>query len=334
MTRRRVRGFAPALRRAAPLAAGAAAAAVLLPDLVGLDRRLPLLAAVAWRPQAVVGAAVGAAVLSSWPPARPTAAAVAAVAAVGTVATVARLGRSPDPTAGGPHELTLLCLNVFGGRADARDLAALVRREAPDLVVLPEAGCRYRDVVTPLVADLGYRGWAATPPGTADGRGVVVLAGPGAGEVRVRADRELYYRSLCVEGGILGGRTLRAVHVTAPRTRRLTASWRRDLDRLAGWTRADPAPVVVGDLNATLDHGPLRRSLGGCTSAATGVAALAGTFPASLPRWFGIRIDHVLVPAGSRSRSVTLHDVGGTDHRAVVARVALPAVPGRRGARG
>jgi endonuclease/exonuclease/phosphatase (EEP) superfamily protein YafD len=316
------------------VAIGLAAAAVLLPDLVGLDRRLPFLAAVAWRPQAVVGAAAGAAVLSAWRPARPTAAAVAGVVAAGSVATAARLGRRPARAAGGPHDITLLCLNVFGGRADAHDLAALVRREVPDLVVLPEAGCRYRDTVTPLVADLGYRGWAATPPGTADGRGVVVLAGPGAGEVRVGAERELYYRSLRVEGGILGGRTLLAVHVTAPRGRRLAASWCRDLDRLARWTRADPAPIVVGDLNATLDHGPLRRALGGCTSVATGVAGLAGTFPASLPRWFGIRIDHVLVPAGSLGRSVTLHDVAGTDHRAVVARVALPAVAGPGGTRG
>ncbi len=328
MIRRRTRGFAPALRRAAPLVTGTAAAAVLLPDLVGLDRRLPLLAAVAWRPQAAAGAAVGAALLSSWRPARPTAAAVAAVAAAAGVATAARRGRSPVPSPGGPHDLALLCLNVFGGRADPHDLAALIRREAPDLVVLPEAGCRYRDAVAPLVADLGYRAWAATPPGTSDGRGVVVLAAPRAGEVRVRPDTELYYRSLRVEGGILGGRTLLAVHVTAPRTRRLTASWRRDLDRLAAWTRTDPAPIVVGDLNATLDHGPLRHALGGCTSAAVGVAGLVGTFPASLPRWFGIRIDHVLVPAGSRSLSVTVHDVAGTDHRAVVARVALPVVSG------
>ncbi len=323
------------VRRAVPVAAGVAAAAVLIPDVLRLDRRLPAIATVAWRPQGVVGAAAGAAVLAAWPPARRTAAALAAVAVAGSAAVAARMRRPGvhprPPAAAGSATLTVLSLNVFGGRADTGAVAALVGREAPDLVVLPEAGCDYRDKLAPLVADLGYRGWAATPAGAADGLGVVVLAGPRAGDVRVRAGGALHYRHLRVSGGVLGDRHLLAVHVTAPRNRRLAARWRRDLAQVGRWTQAEPAPVVAGDLNATLDNGPLRAALGRCVPASVGFGGLVGTFPSSLPRWCGIQIDHVLVPAGTETVHFAVHDVAGTDHRGVLTRLRLPPGPAPEG---
>jgi endonuclease/exonuclease/phosphatase (EEP) superfamily protein YafD len=318
-------------RRAAPVAVGAAAATVLVPDVLGLDGRLPMLAAVAWRPKAVVAAAVGATVAATWPPARPAAAAAwGVVVGAGVAALRARMRRpavhapSADPDGGAPVDLTILSLNVFNGRADTGVLAALIAREAPDLVVLPEAGCDFRDKLTPLVAGLGYRGWAATRPGVPDIMGVAVLAGPRAGDLQVRSGTELHYRHLHVRGGILGGRELVAVHTTAPRNRHLAAQWRRDLAHVGRWTRAEPTPLVVGDLNATVDNAPLRAAFGGCVPASTGVDGLVGTFPAALPRWFGIQIDHVLVPAGTVTVRFAVHDVAGTDHRGVVARVRLP----------
>jgi endonuclease/exonuclease/phosphatase (EEP) superfamily protein YafD len=314
-------------RRALPAVALGATAVVLVPDVLRLDRRLPLLAAVAWRPQAVVGAALGAGVLSAWPAARPTAAALGAAAGAGAVAVAARMPRRSTVGAR-PDDVTILALNVFSGRADTGSLAALIEREAPDLVVLPEAGCDYRDKLAPLVAGLGYRGWAAAPPGVGDIMSVVVFAGPRAGELRVRPGTDLHYRHLRVGGGILGSRELVAVHATAPRTRRLASRWRRDLAAVGRWTRAQPAPIVVGDLNATLDNAPLRAALGGCVPAAAGADALAGTFPTSLPRWFGIHIDHVLVPAGTAVVRFAVHEVAGTDHRAVLARLRLPKASG------
>jgi endonuclease/exonuclease/phosphatase (EEP) superfamily protein YafD len=84
------------------------------------------------------------------------------------------------------------------------------------------------------------------------------------------------------------------------------------------------APIVVGDLTATLDHGPLRAALGGCRSAAAGTGrGLVGTYPASVPRWVGIQIDHVLVPADARTTRFSVHDVAGTDHRAVLTAISL-----------
>ena len=157
--------------------------------------------------------------------------------------------------------------------------------------------------------------------------GVVLLAGPRAGRLQVEAGTDLRYRHVRAAGGILGGRTLFAVHVTAPRKPRLAARWRRDLGVVGRWTRATPAPIVAGDLNATLDNAPLRAALGGCVPVARGWRALVGTYPTGLPRWFGIRIDHVLVPAGTTVVDVGVHDVPGTDHRAVVTRLVLPEPP-------
>ena len=120
------------------------------------------------------------------------------------------------------------------------------------------------------------------------------------------------------------------MHITAPRKPWLAVRWRRELGVVGRWTRRTPAPIVVGDLNATLDNGPLRAALGGCVPAARGRDALVGTYPSGLPRWFGIQIDHVLVPAGAATLRLDVHDVSGTDHRAVVARLVLPELDLRR----
>ena len=206
-------------------------------------------------------------------------------------------GRDDGGAAGEP--LTVLSANVFTGLADTGQLAGLIEREAPDFVVLPEAGCDFLDKLLPLVAHLGYRGWAATPPGVPDIMGVVLLAGRRTGPLEVEPRSDLRYRHLRASGGILGDRELFAVHVTAPRKRWLADRWRRELGVIGRWTRRTPAPIVVGDLNASLDNGPLRAALGGCVPAARGRDALVGTYPSGLPRWFGIQIDHVLVPAGT-----------------------------------
>jgi endonuclease/exonuclease/phosphatase (EEP) superfamily protein YafD len=312
-------------RRLALAAFGGAAAVVLLPDVLRLDGRLPMIATVAWRPQAVAGAALTASALVTWRPTRPAGAVLCAVAAAGAVAVARRTGTERAAVATG-EPLTVLSANVFTGRADTGLLAELIERVEPDFVVLPEAGCDFRDKLLPLVAHLGYSGWAATPPGMADILGVVLLAGPRAGQIQVEAGRDLRYRHLEATGGLLGSRTLFAVHTAAPRTPRLAARWRRELGVVGRWARTTPAPVVAGDLNATLDHAPLRAALGGCVPAARGLRALLGTYPSRLPRWFGIRIDHVLVPAGTTVVDVSVHDVPGSDHRAVVARLVLPEV--------
>ncbi|HZG92189.1 MAG TPA: endonuclease/exonuclease/phosphatase family protein, partial [Pseudonocardia sp.] len=232
--------------------------------------------------------------------------------------------RAPHPPPPDGVDLTVLTANVLKGRADTADLAALIARERPDVVVLPEAGHDFRDKLDPLVAHLGYRSEVSTRVGARDVHSVTVLVADTLGDTRVRAVRRMRLPHLEVTGGRLGGRTLHAVHLTAPLLRRQVANWRRDIEVLAQMCAADPAPVVAGDFNSTFDHAGLRAALGGCRSAADGTGlGLVGTYPSRLPRWFGIQIDHVLVPSGTSTRRLAVLDVAGTDHRAVLAQVTL-----------
>lgn len=153
---------------------------------------------------------------------------------------------------------------------------------------------------------------------------MLLLVDERAGDVRVRAARRMRVPHLEATGGILGARTLYAVHPTAPMSRRSTARWHDELVLIGSWCAGPVAPLVAGDFNATFDHPALRAALGGCRSAAEGTgSALTGTFPAGAPRWLGIQIDHVLVPADAATTRFEVLDLAGADHRAVLARVRL-----------
>lgn len=312
----------PPRRTSAAVLLGAAATVALLPDRLRLDHRFPVVDVVAWRPQLSALAVGAGALLSATRRTRRAGAALVVAGLAGAAAATA--ARRPGPAPRGVRtgrELTVLSANVLVGRADTGALAATIAEERPDLVVLPEAGADYREKLLPLLAGLGYRAWSTVPPGTTDGRGVTLLVADRAGDVRVRTGTGLRLRHLEATGGVLGARTLYAVHAAAPVDRDRAAAWRRELPLIGRWTRADPAPLVVGDLNATLDHGPLRRALGGCRPAG---GAWAATFPAGRSPWAGIGIDHVLVPRDAVTRRYRVLELPGSDHRALLATVALP----------
>ena len=277
--------------------------------------RFPLVPVLAWRPHAAAALLAVALVLVALPPTRPAGAVLGAVAVLAGAPAAWRAlpRRRADPAA---DDLVVLVCNVWHGRADAAALARLVERETPDLVVLPEAGHDYCAKLVPLVAALGYRGTATTRAGVPDGWGVTLLTGPRADGVRVERGRAMRLPHLRATGGVLGDRAFHAVHTTAPARLGTVGEWRRDLRAAAGWT-ADGA-IVAGDVNATVDHRLLRAV--GRSAGPSG----AGTWPAGLPRWAGIRIDHVLLPDGVVATGASVHDVPGSDHRAVLARLRLP----------
>jgi endonuclease/exonuclease/phosphatase (EEP) superfamily protein YafD len=277
----------------------------------------------AWRPHLAVAALAGAAMLA--PRSRPLAACLAAAGAAACVPAVRRV--VPGPAAApGPGDVTVLAANVRHGRADTGALAALVAHERPDFVVLPEAGGDFRDKLMPLLDGLGYRSWVASGGGRRDGDDVTLLVGERAGDVQVRSAGGMRLPHLEAKGGVLGARTLHAVHPTAPMSRRSTAWWHDELALVGSWCAEPVTPLVAGDFNATVDHPALRAALGRSRSVAAGTGrGLAGTFPARFPRWLGIQIDHVLVPAEAVTTRFEVLDVPGSDHRAVLARVRLPA---------
>ncbi|MFR9801671.1 endonuclease/exonuclease/phosphatase family protein [Pseudonocardia sp. RS010] len=304
-------------------AAGAAAAAVVLPDRLGLDRRHPFTALGALRPHTTAVATVAAGVLAAARHTRPAGLAVGAVALAGAAGLVSRA--VPHLPPGGDADLTVLAANVWDGRADAGALAALIARECPDLVSLPESGREYRDKLMPLLDGLGYRSWVSNEPGRPDGWSVTLLVAGRMGDVEVGSGPELRRQHLWARGGLLGNRRFHAVHPQAPMARRQARVWSGDMDSIARWCAALPAPIVAGDFNATLDHAPMRRALNGVRDAAEGTGrGLTGTYHAALPRWAGLRIDHVLVPREARTTRYEVIDLPGSDHRAVLVGMQWP----------
>lgn len=270
--------------------------------------RFPAVPVLAWRPHLTVALLmVAAATVRRSRTGAVAAAAVALAAAVPTVRHRRPVHR-PVPS---PDDVTVLVLNVWHGRADPAALASLIRRERPDLVVLPEAGPAYCARILALVP--GHRGLASIVPGERDGWGVTVLAGPRAAGATVEAGHTMRLPHVRVTGGPLGDRALYAVHTTAPARPGAVRSWRHDLRTAAAWTAA--GGIVAGDVNATVDHRLLRAV--GPSAGPVGTA----TWPARLPRCAGIRIDHVLLPDGVVSTGASVHDVPGSDHRAVLARL-------------
>ncbi len=305
---------------------GLAAALLTFPDRLGLDAGTPFVQLVAFRPQIAVGLLVVAAlVLAGGRRARPAALALALVAVLGLAVVLPRA--SADTAASGPGDLSVLTVNTFHGRADADGLAGLVRARDPDVVALPEAGGDLRRRLSAALDDdqggAGYRSYVADAE--SDESPMTVFVKRSLGRPEVAADRETEFPSLVIDLDDVDGQPVRVVatHPQSPKPGD-TFAWRRDVAALARWCDDGRPTVVAGDLNATLDHSELRAATAGCTDAASAVGdGLVGTWPANLPRVLGVQIDHVLLAGGPRAVGVDTIDIAGTDHRGVLARVAL-----------
>jgi endonuclease/exonuclease/phosphatase (EEP) superfamily protein YafD len=305
--------------------ATAGAVALLLPEaLGGLDRRPPWPILTAFRRRLAVGTAAVALGVGSRPgPWRTSAVPVATVAAGALGLSAWRHRRRPEPAGAGTEPLSVLGANVWLGRADPAALGATIAARRPDVVVLPEAGDPFRKRL--LDGLEGYRGWSCAPgrfaveaAGADDGPCLTVLVAERLGDVEVGVgSSDTRSGWVVVSGGGLGAVAVLGVHpaVLLPDS---TPDWERELSLLRPWL-ADPErpTVVVGDLNATLEHGPLQAALGPARPVTRRVAA---TWPSRWRRGLGVTIDHVLVTGRIRVRSVEVLDVSGSDHRAVLAR--------------
>lgn len=299
------------------------AALALLPDLVLLDRFTPFAQLVAFRPVVLaVAAAVLAVALVVRRRARWFVLAVLAVLLVGVGQLTPRL--VPDGAASGP-ELTVLAVNVYDGSADVPAVAALIDSVRPALVSLPEAGTEFRSRLAPLVEPLGYRLYGSTGADYRDVDGVTALARTDLGELRMSIDDSTPFRSVVLTGGALGELRFVAFHSMAP-VPSAVEQWRSDLAHVPTWCAGPTPAIVAGDFNATIDHSAFRSGTAGCADAADQAGAgLVGTWPSNLPRVLGTQIDHVIATAGITAESFEVHDIPGTDHRAVVTRLSLPS---------
>lgn len=121
-----------------------------------------------------------------------------------------------------------------------------------------------------------------------------------------------------------------AVHPAAPNNG--VARWSNDLDTVVAAARVSRGPTVVaGDFNATLDHPQLQALMGSNYRDASADSGLGWrpTWPSpgnvqlagvGLPPLFGL--DHVFIRGPLEATNAHVRFVPGTDHRALVTRIA------------
>jgi endonuclease/exonuclease/phosphatase (EEP) superfamily protein YafD len=255
----------------------------------------------------------------------PPAVALLVVLAVGVAMTVPRTQADPLPSGG--RSMTVLAVNTLDGSADVVELVELVRRERPDLGALIEVGPWYRDRIAPLVEPLGYRLVTATgtdSDGVTDVFGVTALVAAHLGDVTVTVDETRPFPSVGIAGGGLGAMRFVAYHAVAPRPGDVS-QWSTDLGELTRYCAGGTPTIVAGDFNATLDHSRLRDVTAGCSDAAAQRGqGLVPTWPTWMPDWFGAQIDHVLVTPPIAAEDFAVHELAGSDHRALVVRLRVP----------
>jgi endonuclease/exonuclease/phosphatase (EEP) superfamily protein YafD len=292
--------------------------------LFGLERGFPLVALVAFTP--VVAAAAAVVVLIAALLRQRAAAVVAGVIAIALAGVVAprALGGPSEAEGGSGGSLRVMTANAHLGRAPASALVEIARETRADVVSVQE--------LTPaLAAELDRRGFARMFPerelhplegGTGIGiyARVPISARPAPGGLRnpMLAARVRVRGAAAVD--------VFAVHAPPPVRDERVAQWRHDLQGFPAATPDGVVRVLAGDFNATLDHAELRRILDtGYEDAADAVGAgLRGTWSSGRRLLPPVAIDHVLADRRCGVRAVSIHAIPRSDHRAVVAELALP----------
>jgi endonuclease/exonuclease/phosphatase (EEP) superfamily protein YafD len=298
-------------------------AVLTLPDLVGLDRVTPFAQLVALRPYLLVGVPV-LLELARWVHGAVLAAAGVVVVLLAAAGMVAPRTVATTTVPAGGHTLTVAAFNTYSGGADVAEVAALIRDERPDLVSLVEASTTFRSKLAPLVQPLGYHLITAVGEPEGDLGGVTAVVADHLGDVRSSTYTATPFPRVELEGGGLGELRFVAFHTLAPR-RGDVPQWRSDVSLVSQWCAGPQPAIIAGDFNATLDHSVFRSATAGCGDAAAQRGqGLTPTWPTWLPGWLGPQIDHVLATDPIVAEWFEVREIGGSDHRAVLARLRIP----------
>lgn len=244
---------------------------------------------------------------------------VALLAAATNVVTVVGRGFGdglPTPAAG---NLTVVTYNGFGGAAPPAEVARRLVAVEADAVALPETP-------RPLAEEIAAAAKQQGRPMQVFGgdQSIGTIGSTSLLVAKAQGDYRLKWRPKTGLGAVVAapvdgrGPILAAVHAPPPLAS--AGPWRDGVEVVVRMCRTGLADVVMGDVNATVDHAPLT-DLGRCVDAAseTGDGA-EGTWPASLPTPLAAPIDHVLVNAESwRPLDTGTTEIGDSDHRVLVA---------------
>jgi hypothetical protein len=227
------------------------------------------------------------------------------------------VGSNPAP-AEGAQRIVVMNANLYEGRGSAEDVVDAVRDNHVDVLVLEE--------ITPqLLEQMDALGLAELLPDR------VGEPDPFVAGTMILADQSLtdHVRLRTVFQGweaTYDGLTVLGVHPVAPVD---PAGWKADHAAILKQAQDDQADLIVGDMNATADHEPMRqlddagfRDAGEVSNEGwqpTWPANHVGVFPLLPPL---VRIDHVLIGDRLASLGTRTVDIAGTDHDALLATVA------------
>jgi endonuclease/exonuclease/phosphatase (EEP) superfamily protein YafD len=293
--------------------------------LAGVDRirrlEAPVAPVMSFTPHVTAAALLGSVFLRRRGAATTAGVAGAALAAV----VLPRAIRRPQPHAGGPV-LRVLTANLLAGRAAEDAVVGLVRQKDADVLFLQEltdaAATRLKQAG---LNDLLPHEMTDTRGESARGSGIYARF-PVTGGLRLVPIRSAQPTARL---DLPSGQSVElvCVHSQAPNppsSRPKVARWREELALLP--PPADPPRVLAGDFNATADHAHFRRLLRkGHVDAARAMGnGLVPTWgPQGKPAL--LTIDHVLVDPRCAVLATSVHDLPGSDHRALYAEFRLPA---------
>jgi endonuclease/exonuclease/phosphatase (EEP) superfamily protein YafD len=241
-------------------------------------------------------------------------------------------GRNSPAVRGPAVELTVMNVNAELGQADPEEIVRLVRDNRVGLLTVQEH-------TRGLEARLAAAGLGSLLPNR------ISHPRDGAGGSAVYSVHPLEEMSLVPgtpfsmplvrlkirDGGRNAVLDLANVHTHAP-VNGQAAQWRGDLAAVGRLAARPGHLLLIGDFNATYDHWEFRKLLdrGAGQRELMDVAALAGarlvpTWPMKGQHLPGITIDHMVTTPEIGSSGYSVHRVGGTDHAAITAALAVPA---------
>ncbi|RBY92312.1 endonuclease/exonuclease/phosphatase family protein [Blastococcus sp. TBT05-19] len=316
----------PAPRRRWAVAAALPWAAWAALRVAGAERGFPLVPALAFTPHAAATAVLPLAVAAA---ARSRTGALVAGAAGLALAGAVRGNRGTRrPLPPGGTALRIATVSLRKGLVPARSVVELVRREAVDVLaaqeLTPDAERGLREAG--LHRLLPHAHVVPARPGS-------VVSGSGAIWSRVplhdlgNAPGEFEQPTARVRIGDGAEVEVVSVHTAPPATSPAAVrSWAADLATLP---LPDPGVlrVLAGDFNATPDHAALRAVLRrGWVDAAQALGlGSTWTWRPLRPPFPRLVLDHVLVDPRLGVRGCSFARVPGSDHRAVVVDLAVPA---------
>jgi endonuclease/exonuclease/phosphatase (EEP) superfamily protein YafD len=226
-------------------------------------------------------------------------------------------------------QITVLSWNTRGGVPGAARIAALALAEHADVVALPETRQATGVAIATAMKQAGHPMWvlSAARGYVYGSHATTLLVSSALGKYSV--DQSIgdttVLPAVVARPDDGSGPEFVAVHSISPKPHEMR-NWRSDLTALAALCTG-PNTIMAGDFNATLDvlhsHSASQgRDFGSCTDAArTAGGAATGSWPTSLPQFFGAQIDHVMYTGAWKVKSmhvVMSEDSAGSDHRPVV----------------